>query len=87
MELESADEQHLRVKVDDDVIVFPRETEGLGASAQGTVELIDLDREKYEGWMRHLAEERDQEFDPASVGDGPYRIVQIKGTGAEIAGP
>jgi hypothetical protein len=23
-------------------------------------------------------------FDPATVGDGPYRIVQIRGEGAEI---
>ena len=38
------------------------------------------------GWLAHLAEERGEAFDPetADVGDGPYRIIRIKGTGARI---
>lgn len=84
MELESDDGDHLRVKVEDDVIVFPREAEGRWAVAQGTVEVKDLTREQYSGWLRHLAKEQGETFDEASVGDGPYRLVQIKGIGAEI---
>ena len=84
MELESLDGDRLRVKVEDDVIVFPREAQGRWAAAQGTVEVQDLSREQYVGWQRHLAEENGESFDEASVGDGPYRIVQIKGTGAEV---
>lgn len=84
MELESRDGQRLRVKVEDDVIVFPPEAEGRWAVAQGTVELLELTREQYAGWLRHLAEEQGQEYDEASVGDGPYRLVQIKGEGAQI---
>ena len=54
------------------------------ATAEGTVQVIDLDRDRYASWMEHLAEERGEEFDPASIGEGPYQIVQIQGAGAEI---
>lgn len=76
----------LRVKVEDDVIIFPADATGRQAVAQGQVEVLDMTRERYEGWMRHLAEEQGEAFDPASIGDGPYRLVQIRGTGAEIGG-
>jgi len=84
MELESRDAQHLRVKVDDGVIVFPPAAEGRWAVAQGTVELMEMTREQYTGWLRHLAEEQGRDFDEATVGEGPYRLVQIRGEGAEI---
>jgi len=84
MELESRDAQRLRVKVDDGVIVFPPAAEGRWAVAQGTVELMELTREQYTGWLRHLAEEQGRDFDEATVGEGPYRLVQIRGEGAEI---
>ena len=84
MELESREGDHLRVKVEDDVIVFPAEAEGRWAVAQGTVQVNDLTREQYADWLRHIAEEQGGTFDEAAVGDGPYRLVQIKGTGAEI---
>jgi hypothetical protein len=75
----------LRVKVDDGVIVFPVTARGKLAVAEGVVEAIPMTREKYVAWLQHLAEERGQTFDPATVGDGPFRIVQVKGTGARIA--
>lgn len=28
----------------------------------------------------------DEDFDDASIGDGPYRLVQIAGSGARIGG-
>lgn len=81
-------EAAIRVKVEDDVIVFPLSAAGAEAAAEGTVEVIPLDRERYTSWLAHLAEEKGEAFDPASVGDGPYRLVQIRGEGAEIeSGP
>lgn len=74
----------LRVKVDDDVIVFPVTAEGKLAVAEGVVEAIPMTREQYTGWLAHLAEERGETFDPATVGEGPFRILQIRGTGARI---
>lgn len=74
----------LRVKVDDGVIVFPMTAKGRLAVAEGVLEAIPMTRESYVGWMEHLAEERGQTFDAASVGEGPFRILQLKGTGARI---
>ncbi|MEM8962524.1 MAG: DUF4920 domain-containing protein [Acidobacteriota bacterium] len=78
-------EHTVRVKVEDDVIVFPQTAKGHHAAAQGVVAVRDLDRDAYVGWMAHLAEERGETFDDSTVGEGPYRIVQIQGTGAEIS--
>ena len=77
----------VRIKVEDDVIVFPAEAVDRDAVAEGTVEVLELDREHYVSWLAHLAEERGERFDPEAVGNGPYRLVQIRGTGAEIELP
>ena len=78
--------ESIRVKVEDDVIVFPAAAKGRTATAQGEVEAIEMTREKYLGWLAHLAEEKGEAFDPeaAKIGDGPYRIIRIRGTGARI---
>jgi hypothetical protein len=76
----------LKVKVDDGVIVFPVDAKGKLAVAEGTVEALPMTRERYVGWLQHLAEEKGEKFDPATVGDGPFRILQIRGTGARIGG-
>ena len=86
MELEEANGgAKMKVKVDDGVIVFPVDAKGKLAMAEGVVESIPMTRERYVAWLEHLAEEKGQKLDPATVGDGPYRIFQIKGAGAEIA--
>jgi hypothetical protein len=59
-------------------------SKGSLAVAEGTVEAIPMTREQYAGWLEHLAEERGEKFDAASVGEGPFRILQLKGTGARI---
>ena len=84
MELRDADDARVRIKVEDDVIVFPTDAKGLEATAHGVVNVVDMDRDRYVAWVRHLAEEKGETFDPATVGDGPYRIVQIQGDGATI---
>ena len=84
MSLRDDEERAIRIKVDDDVIVFPAAAKTKHASAEGVVQVIDLDRDRYASWLEHLAEERGEVFDPASVGDGPYQLVQIQGAGAEI---
>lgn len=86
MDLVSADDATLRVKVEDGVIVFPPEAKGHPAVAEGEVEILEMERGKYESWLRHVADEEGRAFDPAEVGDGPYRIVRLRGIGAEIEG-
>jgi hypothetical protein len=75
----------LRVKVEDGVIVFPVTAKGRLAVAEGVVEAIPMPRDRYVAWLQHVAEERGETFDPSTVGEGPFRIVQIRGTGARIA--
>ncbi len=86
MELsEKAGGSSLRVKVDDGVIVFPVTSKGKLAVAEGIVEAIPMTRERYVAWLEHLAEERGQKLDAATVGKGPFRILQLRGTGARIS--
>ena len=84
MDLVSPEDARIQVKVDDGVIVFPLEAVGRQAAAEGKVEILDLSRDQYEAWLRHAAEETGKEFDPSQVGEGPYRIVRLRGLGAEI---
>ena len=85
MELDDEGET-IRIKVEDDVIVFPAAAKGRVATAQGVVEAVEMSREDYIGWLAHLAEERGETFDAesADVGEGPHRIIRIQGTGARI---
>lgn len=87
MDLTSAADVTLRVKVDDGVIVFPQDAVGRQAIAEGKVEIVDLERDKYEAWLVHVAEEENREFDPAEVGEAPYRLVRLRGLGSEIQSP
>lgn len=82
--IESRDHAQVRIKVDDDVIVFPPEAEGRWAIAQGTVSVREMSREQWVSWQSHLAEEKGEEFDAASIGEGPFQSVQIQSKGAEI---
>lgn len=87
MELEEtgpAGNGRLRVKVEDGVMVFPVTAKGKLAVAEGKVEAIPMSREQYVRWLAHLAEERGEAFDASTVGEGPFRVLQIQGTGARI---
>ena len=86
MELADADGHEVRIKVEDGVIVFPVEAVGVNAAAQGTVTVKVMSRDDWVGWQAHLAEEMGEEFDESAIGDGPFQLVQIAGTGARIGG-
>lgn len=76
--------RELRVKVEDGVIVFPASARGRRAVAEGTVETSELSREEWIERLEHQAEEQKRPFDPAEVGDGPFRHTRVLGTGAVI---
>lgn len=85
MELRAGEmDRTLRVKVRDGEIVFPVAARGRQATAEGTVEAIEMTRERYLDYQHHLADEAGRTFDETSVGEGPYRVLQVKGTGAEL---
>ena len=86
LELRAADgARTLKVKVDDGVMVFPKDARGRRARAQGTVERLELDREGYIIHLEHEAHEQGRDFDESTVpADGPWYVYRIAGTGAEI---
>jgi hypothetical protein len=73
----------LRVKVDDGVIVFPKESIGKMALAEGKLVKIELSKDQAIARARHEAEEQSRKFDPASIKSGTT-IYQIQGSGAVI---
>lgn len=84
IEIEDEDgDKALKVKVNDGEIVFKTESIGSHAIAEGEIYEIDLSEEQAVSYMAHLAEEKGEEFDPATV-EGPMKIYQIKGEGALI---
>ncbi len=86
MEIQAGDGgRMLKVKVKDGDIVFPVAARGKQAVAQGKVEDLEMSRAKYVQHLKHLAKERGEKLDEATVqGDGPFHVYQIAGSGAEI---
>jgi hypothetical protein len=80
---ESGAPSPIRFKVEDGEIVFPVDAMGKAVTAEGVFTKIELDRAQAEGYLRHLAEERDEPFDPATV-TGPITLYQIRGLGAVV---
>jgi len=77
--------EQLRVKVEDGEIVFPLEARGREGEMEGVVEVFELTREQVIKQRQHHAEERGENFDPASVTAGET-VVRLRGLGAEIPG-
>lgn len=77
---------NIRIKVEDDIIVFPAAAKGRIANAEGVVEAIEMTRQDYVSWLTHVAEEKGEEFDAdkANLGEGPFRLIRIRGAGARI---
>lgn len=73
----------IRVKVDDGVIVFPKDSVGKTAIAEGMLKKIELTKEQATARAKHEAEERGRKFNPASVKSG-ITIYQLQGTGAVL---
>jgi len=81
--VDTASGQAIRIKVNDGEIVFPKESIGKLALAEGTFKKIQLTREQAIARAKHEAEETGRKFSPDSV-KGPQTIYQIAGLGARI---
>jgi hypothetical protein len=75
-----ANGKQVRVKVKDGEIVFDQKLVGKEVIAEGTVYKFDLTHEEAVDYYRHLAEEKGEEFDEASVTSGTT-IYQLGGIG------
>jgi hypothetical protein len=73
--------QKLRFKVTDGEMVFPMESKGKKAIAEGVVAVKELTLEQTKEYEAEQAREKNAPFDPAKVTE-PMRIVRLDGTGA-----
>ena len=69
----------------DDVIVIPAEAKGRAITAEGVLRRHEMTRREAVSWLRHLAEEKGEPFDEATV-TGPLTFYQIEGKGLEVRG-
>lgn len=83
MQLADESGKSIKIKVKDGEIVFPKESVGKMALAEGKLAKIEMTKEQAIASARHEAEEKGRKFDPSSV-KGPVTIYQIAGTGAVI---
>lgn len=81
--IEAQSKDTIRFKVEDDVIVFPVEARGEKIVAEGVLRRHELNHEAAVARMRHLAEEKGEDFDAATV-TGPMVVYQIEGAGALV---
>ncbi|MEX1139429.1 MAG: DUF4920 domain-containing protein [Bacteroidota bacterium] len=82
---DSSSDTELQVKVEDDVIVFPKDGKGKKVRAEGVVSVSVLTEEERRSRAEHEAEEQGtlKEFDPSKI-VGSVTIVRIEGEGAVL---
>jgi hypothetical protein len=73
----------VRIKVKDGDIMFPKDSAGHNAVAEGVFKKIELNQQQAVAWAKHEAEERGQKFDATKIKSG-MTIYQIQGTGAVL---
>lgn len=73
----------IRIQVKDGDIVFPKDSIGKLAVAEGTLTKQELSREQVIAKAKHEAEEQGRKFDPSKVKKGST-VYEIQGTGAVI---
>jgi hypothetical protein len=73
--------EKLKFKVVDGEMVFPVDSKGMYASAEGQVSVKELTLEESKQYAEYQAKEYGKEIDPASI-TKPMLIVRLDGTGA-----
>lgn len=76
-------EKSVRFKVKDGDIMFPKDSAGRKATAEGVFKKIELNQQQSVAWAKHEAEERGQKFDASKIKSG-MTMYQIQGTGAVL---
>ena len=74
--------EKIQIKVTDGEIVFPMSAAGRMGVVEGIVEELNISREQMIEYLKHMAEEKGQPFDPSTVKD--ERLIRLVGLGAEI---
>ena len=76
--------EKLKFKVKDGTMVFPPDSKGKMAVAEGEVIVKEMTLEQSVARAKHMAEDAGKAFDPASVTE-PMTIVMLDGKGATIS--
>jgi hypothetical protein len=83
MMLKDDENSMVRIKVNDGDIMFPKDSAGRKATAEGKFVKFNLTHEQAIAAAKHEAEEMGRPLDPASV-KGPLAVYQIQGSGAVV---
>ena len=83
MVLTNSEGAAIRLEVEDGVIVFPKDSAGKSAVAEGRFTKTELSKDEAIAQARHEAEDAGRPFNPSSV-KGPVAIYSIHGSGAVI---
>jgi len=75
--------QMVRVQVEHGDLVFPKDSPGKTAVAEGKFEKEELTREQAIARAKEEAEEKGKKFDPESV-KGPMKVYHLQATGAVV---
>lgn len=75
--------QQIMFKVEDGVIVFPADSVGKEAVAEGTVAILTFSEAEQKEMCPVEARALNPKFDPKKI-KGPMKVVRIDGLGAEI---
>jgi hypothetical protein len=73
----------VRIKVEEGVIVFPKDSVGKTAVAEGVFSKLVMTREEAIAQARHEAEENKRKFDASTIKSG-VTLYQIQGAGAVV---
>ncbi len=84
MELvEKGGNSRVRIKVEEGVIVFPKDSVGKTAIAEGVFSKLVMTREEAIAQAQHEAEANKRKFDPSTIKSG-VTIYQVQATGAVL---
>ncbi len=81
--LEKGSGGRVRIKVEDGVIVFPKDSVGKTAVAEGVFSKLVMTREEAIAQAQHEAEANKRKFDPSTIKSG-VTLYQIQATGAVL---
>jgi hypothetical protein len=83
MNLTDNDGHVLRIKVEDGVLVFPKDSVGKQAIAEGRLEKYEMTRDQLVAEAKHEAEEAGRKFNAGKIKSGKT-VYRIAGSGALI---
>ena len=83
---DSDSDQIIRVKVQDDIIIFPQDSKGKKVIVNGVFKKIEFTEEQAIKWKIHLAEEKGLKLEESDVTLDSSDLIEfrIKGLGAKI---